>query len=97
MKQSKARESKAHSEMAQKLTDLSRKDCVSFKALVDQLSDKRLSMILFLRHGYGCSWDCVDAELKSQGMYYSLRHIFRLYAKALDQAEQILKRSGAES
>lgn len=97
MKQSKARESKAHSEMAQKLTDLSRKDYESFKTLLDQLSDKRLFTILFLRHGYGYSWDCVDAELKIQGMYYSIRHVFRLYAKALDQAEQILKRSGAES
>lgn len=91
MKQIKARKSKTKNDMAQRLTDMSYKNYPAFSSLLNQISDSYLSLILRMRHGYGWTWPVIHYELKDFGLYYSLRHVFRLYAKALDEVEKILK------
>ena len=46
------------------------------------IRDERLRTILTLRHGNGLGWAAVGEELKKEGLYYSERQIYRLYAQA---------------
>lgn len=91
MKTSKARTSKKYEEIAQKLNELSRTNHSLFEYLLSNITDERLRLLLRQRHGYNLSWPMIFEDLKNRGMYYSARHIFRLYAKAISQMEQELR------
>lgn len=91
MKNSKAKRSKKYEEIAQKLNELYRNNHSKFQYLLSNILDERLHLLILQRHGYGLSWPMIFEDLKNRGIYYSTRHVYRLYAKAINQIEQELK------
>lgn len=55
---------------------------------IDHISDPISRFILRLRYLEGRSWADVQRSLYEDGVYYSERHLRRLYRRALDEAQE---------
>lgn len=78
-----------HGRMAQQLDVLRVKG--ELIELLDRLPDDRCRTLLLLRHGLGLSWPVIRDAAERRGLFYSERHLYRLYAQALSQAEALLE------
>lgn len=77
------------SAVPRRLDALGRTDPAALLALLDRLPDGCGRTLLLLRHGLGLSWPAIRAAAERRGLFYSERHLFRLYARALAQAEAL--------
>ena len=93
MKKTKARKSTGRSALPQRLSKLAQTDAGALLELMDRLPDERLRTLLLLRHGFGLSWPAIRTAGERRGLYYSERHLYRLYAQALSQAGALLEAS----
>lgn len=93
MKNSRARKSTGRSALPQRLSRLARTDAGVLLELMDQIPDERLRTLLLLRHGFSLSWPAIRVAAERRGLYYSERHLFRLYGQALAQAGALLEAS----
>ena len=59
--------------------------------LLDRLPDERLRTLLLYRHGLALSWPAIRDAAERHGLYYSERHLYRLYAQALALAAGYLE------
>lgn len=79
------------SAMPGRLETMARSDTAGMLELLERLPDERLRMLLLLRHGFGLSWPAIRIAAARRGLYYSERHLYRLYAQALSQAGTLLE------
>ncbi len=93
MKHTKARISTRRGALPQRLSQLAQADAGELLALLDRMPDERLRTLLLLRHGFGLSWPAIRTAGERRGLYYSERHLYRLYAQALSQAGALLEAS----
>lgn len=93
MKKTRARKSKGRSALPQRLSKLAQTDAGVLLELMDRIPDERLRTLLLLRHGFGLSWPAIRIAGERRGLYYSERHLFRLYAQALSQMGALLEAS----
>ena len=88
-KTTKGRRSLGPSAVPQRLDALARTEPAALLELLEHLPDERSRTLLLLRHGLGLSWPAIRIAAERHGLYYSGRHLFRLYAQALAQAEAL--------
>ena len=91
MKNTRARRSVGRSALPQRLSKLAQTDAGALLELMDRIPDERLRTLLLLRHGFGLSWPAIRSAAARRGLYYSERHLYRLYAQALSQAGALLE------
>lgn len=88
-KHSKARKSKGCGETPRRLSAMAKRDGAALLELLDRMEDRRSAYLLLMRHGLNMSWPSICEAAERHGLYYSARHFFRLYARALRQAEAL--------
>lgn len=88
-KTTKGRRSLGPSAVPQRLDALARTEPAALLELLERLPDERGRALLLLRHGLGLSWPAIRSAAERHGLCYSERHLFRLYALALAQAEAL--------
>lgn len=91
MKSTRGRRSTGRSMLPQRLDRLAKADAAALLRLLDRVPDERLRMLLLLRHGFGLSWPAIREATERRGLFYSERHVFRLYARALSQVSALLE------
>ena len=69
-------------------------DLAAQKALgetLNRIPDERLRTLLLYRHELGLSWPAIREDAERNGLYYSERQLYRLYAQALALAAGLLE------
>lgn len=81
----------SRSALPRRLEVMARSDAAGMLELLERLPDERMRTLLLLRHGFGLSWPAIRSAAARRGLYYSERHLYRLYAQALSQAGALLE------
>lgn len=81
----------SRSALPRRLEAMARSDAAGMLELLERLPDERMRTLLLLRHGFGLSWPAIRSAAARRGLYYSERHLYRLYAQALSQAGALLE------